>query len=256
MLLLEIFKQRTVHNLHSMHQLITEARKTKTQTQNTADDLFRERPNYELDATRPTRDVELKRASRNQTKQETSNIRLDQHSANLLSQLDQSGLRDDRYPDDIPPRRPGTEIATRNTDIATRSNDLSTEMGEPNWHRIENLPGYMKSAIRAMGRQVFAPLTNTDIEDIDVIANVMGSGPNSDTELKLVGSYLRQNGTRDTEAELDFNRTVLQGYKADIQIWTAADKEYLTVKDHAGHYIYSWPKSDSKNFNLFRPTLD
>jgi len=51
---------------------------------------------------------------------------------------------------------------------------------------------------------------------------------------------------------MDFNETVLRGYKADIQIWTAGDTEFLTVKDHAGHYIYSWPTEDSKNFNLFK----
>lgn len=263
MRLQETFIQKTIHNLHSLHKQISEA---KTTTQTKVDDLFKQKTNYELDnlfkdtkhdlaRSKHSRNVELKRANRNETRNATQNVTIDQQSSDLLSQLQNSDIRDTKIRNDIEPKQPGTDIATRSTDLKTTNSNLSTQLNEPTWHKVENLPGYMSSAIRGIGRQMFSPITNTDIEDIDIIANVNSSGPNTDTELQTVGSYLKKYGTRNTEAELDFNQSVLSGYRADIQIWTADDREFLTVKDHAGQYIYSWPKSDSKNFNLFKPQL-
>jgi len=224
------------------------------------DDLFGTHHFHAPASSNKPKSVNLKQAGSQRTRQAVSGVQMDQRSNDLLGQLDQSGLEDDRpmrqranmAMGEPKPKPPGTDVAVRGQDIATRNTDVSTEGAEPNWHKIEDLPGYMKSAVRAIGRKVFAPMTNTDIEDVDIIANLNGSGPNDDEELRQVGAYLRRNGQRQAEAEMDFNQTVLQGYKADIQIWTAADREFLTVKDHAGHYIYSWPIEDSKNFNLFK----
>jgi len=247
--------------LAQWNQLVFEAdrsRPTKTNQRDVnMDDLLNDRP-FNAPSNRPgTRNVQKQQAGRERTRRDVSGVQMDQHSSDFLNQIDQSGLEDDRpartrntmgRPE---PRPPGTEVAIRGQGLANRNTDVSTDLTEPNWHKIEDLPGYMKSGIRAIGRAIFRPLTNTDIEDIDIIANVNGSGPNTDEEIRQVGSYLRRNGERQTEAELDFNQTVLQGYRADIQIWVVGDTEFMTVKDHAGHYIYSWPVSDSKNFNLF-----
>lgn len=253
---------RIPQHLKNMSQLIVEAKrptKTRTAGEVDLDSIFGSprkvnplAPSGEPQSPDVSRSPELKRAGRSATQRAAAGVRLDPRSQELLGNLEASGLQDDR---EVRPRRPGTELARQSRDLATRSTDISTEQGEPSWHKIEDLPGYMKSAIRAMGRQIFSPLTNTDIEDIDVIANLGGSGPNADEELRVVGSYLRRNGTRDVQAEMDFNQTVLRGYKADIQLWKAGGREYLTVKDHAGHYIYSWPEEDSKSFNLMRPRL-
>lgn len=249
--------------LAKWNQLIFEADKpkpTKTQSDEVnMDDIFNT-SHFNAPTNRPkSGNVQKKQAGSAKTKQAVSGIQMDQRSNDLLNQLDQSGLEDDRpararnTTGGIPePKPPGNEVAVRGQNISKRGTDISTDAAEPNWHKIEDLPGYMKSAVRAIGRKVFEPLTNTDIEDIDVIANLNGSGPNTDEELKLVGSYLKRNGTRQSEAEIDFNQTVLRGYKADVQIWTAGDLEFLTVKDFQGQYIYSWPVSDSKNFNLFK----
>lgn len=250
--------KESVSPLKQWNELIFEAdkpkpTKTKLGDEVNLDDLFGTHHFHAPASSNKPKTVNLKQAGSQRTRQAVSGVQMDQQSNDLLGQLDQSGLEDDR------PMRQRANIAMGEpepkppgTDVARRGTDVSTEGAEPNWHKIEDLPGYMKSAVRAIGRKVFAPMTNTDIEDIDIIANLNGSGPNDDEELRQVGAYLRRNGQRQAEAEMDFNQTVLQGYKADIQIWTAADREFLTVKDHAGHYIYSWPAEDSKNFNLFK----
>lgn len=253
--------KESINPLSKWNKLLFEAdrpKPTKTnQRDANLDDLLNDRPFNAPSNRSGTRNVQKQQAGRDRTRQDVSGVRMDQRSSDFLNQIDQSGLEDDRpartrntmgRPE---PRPPGTEVAIRGQDLANRNTQLSTDLTEPNWHKIEDLPGYMKSGIRAIGRAIFGPLTNTDIEDIDVIANVNGSGPNSDEEIRQVGAYLRRHGTRQSETEMDFNRTVLQGYRADCQIWVVDDTEFMTVKDHAGHYIYSWPTSDSKNFNLF-----
>lgn len=267
MLLNEIFsKKKSVSVLEQMNQLIAEA--DRPDPKRTA---FKDPKAVDLDsifgpgktsspivpssnrapnADQPQKGNATKtRAGSAKTRQAASGVNVDDRSAELLAQLHASGMKDDR---EIEPKTPGTDVAIKGNDVANRSTELSLDGVEPEWHNVKDLPGYMSSAIRAMGRQIFAPLTLTDIEDIDVLANVNGSGPNSDEEIRQVGAYLRRKATRNTEAELDFNQSVLRGYKADIQIWVDGSTEYLTVKDHAGHYIYSWPLSDSKSFDLFK----
>lgn len=249
--------------LCEMHQLFEAGEKSKTQTKMNLgnevnlDDLFNPKPKHNIAAAKQNRNVELKKANREQTQRAVGNVRMDDRSASFLSQIANSDLEDDRpartrTPDVRPePKTPGQELARTGNALSNTSTELTKKgVPEPNWHQVENLPGYMVSAIRAIGRRIFSPLTNTDMEDIDILANVNGSGPNSDEEIKLVGGYLRANGQRNFEGEMDFNQSVLQGYKADIQLWVAGDREYLTVKDHAGQYIYSWPLTDSKSFDL------
>lgn len=249
--------------LCEMHQLFEAGEKSKTQTKMNfgnevnLDDLFSPKPKHNIAAAKQNRNVELKRATKDQTARAVGNVRMDDRSQSFLSQIANSDLEDDRpartrTPDARPePKTPGQELARTGNSLANTSTDLAKKgIPEPNWHQVENLPGYMVSAIRAIGRRIFSPLTNTDMEDIDILANVNGSGPNTDAEIKLVSGYLQTNGQRNFEGEMDFNQSVLQGYKADIQLWVAGDREYLAVKDHAGQYIYSWPLTDSKSFDV------
>ena len=50
------------------------------------------------------------------------------------------------------------------------------------FHSVENLPGYLDDAIRMMGQKVFASLTATPIEEINVLANLGDQGPNEQNE--------------------------------------------------------------------------
>ena len=116
---------------------------------------------------------------------------------------------------------------------------------EPEWHMVKHLPGYMSKAIRALGRQVFAPFTSTKIEDIQVVAHV-GGGPNTEAEVNSISRYVSGHGTRDKVAELAFQK-VLPDYKAQVVSYNCEGITFFMVKDFAGHYIYAWPEIDSKD---------
>lgn len=117
---------------------------------------------------------------------------------------------------------------------------------DPQFHQVKNLPGYMSRAIRAMGRETFKNYTNTPIEDISVIANLGGQGPNSEREINAVASWLKQNGTKLDASELGFG-DMIPGYSAQTMLYSTAGMRFLVVKDFAGGYIYVWPEGSSSN---------
>lgn len=115
----------------------------------------------------------------------------------------------------------------------------------PEWHMVKHLPGYLSSGIRAIGRKVFEPFTKTPIENIQVLANVQGQGPNTQTEINSVVNYLLKKGVRSTDAELYFSEKI-PNYSASVKIFKAGGHTFFVVKDFAGAYIYSWPSSTEK----------
>ena len=117
---------------------------------------------------------------------------------------------------------------------------------DPQFHQVKNLPGYMSRAIRAMGRETFKNYTDTPVEDISVLANLGGQGPNSEREINAVSSWLKQNGTKLDASELGFG-DMIPGYSAQTMLYSTAGMRFLVVKDFAGGYIYVWPEGSSSN---------
>lgn len=113
----------------------------------------------------------------------------------------------------------------------------------PEWHMVKSLPGYMASAIRHIGRRVFSPFTRTPLEKIQVIANLMGQGPNTDREVNAVAGYLQKNVPQDRKATLEFTEKI-PDYGADIAVYKDKGVTYLLCSDFAGKYIYAWPSDD------------
>ena len=113
------------------------------------------------------------------------------------------------------------------------------------FHSVENLPGYMDDAIRMMGQKVFASLTATPIEDINVLANLGDQGPNEQRELNAVAGMVNAYGERRGDYEMKFDR-ILPGYEADIRVYEYKDQIFCLVKDFAGSYVYSWPAENKK----------
>jgi len=114
---------------------------------------------------------------------------------------------------------------------------------EPEWHMVKHLPGYLAQPIRAIGRGVFKALTRTPLEQIQVIANLMGQGPNEDREVNAVTAFLVKNGLRERDAEIVFHKYI-PDYGAEIKLFKALGITFLLVKDFAGHYIYAWPSDE------------
>lgn len=138
---------------------------------------------------------------------------------------------------------------------------ISTAVAVPEieWHQVRNLPGYLKNAIRAMGRKEMAKRTNTPLEDIVTIAYLQPSGqrtadtesrPNTQAELVLVANYLRQHAQA-LGAPSTGHGPDIPGYRAEVREYLLQGIRFHVVRDFiddnlVGHYIYAWPESDSK----------
>jgi hypothetical protein len=131
-------------------------------------------------------------------------------------------------------------------------NDLANIGGEiaaageqyPEWHTINNLPGYMKNAIRAMGRGNFRMFTRTDLEDIITIANLGGKGPNTEAEVKAVAGWLMQNAENLGPVDIDYSE-IMPGYEPEVVEFRTDKTRFHVVRDPGGVYIYAYPEKDA-----------
>lgn len=189
-------------------------------------------------------DLTLRKAGEAKTREKMQDAKMGFKSFLHFLNMDLTGLEDKIDP------TVSTEMIVRpetaNLPKVINSAMRVAGMVEPEWHMVKHLPGYMSQGIRAIGRQVFTPFTKTKIEDIQVIASLGGSGPNSTTEINSVAKFLLDHGTKSTEASMQFHDRI-PGYEADMKVYTFANYTFLLVKDHAGNYIYSWPSTDNKN---------
>ena len=142
------------------------------------------------------------------------------------------------------PETRGTKLVVKEKLPAVVDKDNATESDiEPEWHQVKHLPGYLSSPIRALGRQVFGAFTKTPIEDIHVLADLGGRGPNNMREIDAVAGWLQKNGMKDTHAKMHFQRSI-PGYKAELIVYRARGRTFLLVRDFAGKYAYAWPSID------------
>jgi hypothetical protein len=114
----------------------------------------------------------------------------------------------------------------------------------PTWHKVANLPGNMSRAILTLGKALFKAFTNTPTEDIVMIGNVGGQGPNSTREVRSVANWVVKNGKPVDTATIDFDRTI-PGYTAEVKHYTIGGIRFKLVTDQFGDYIYAWPEADS-----------
>jgi hypothetical protein len=114
----------------------------------------------------------------------------------------------------------------------------------PQFHKVANLPGNMSRGIRTLGRHLFRSLTRTPTDDIWMIANLGGQGPNTRKEVNAVANWVRNHGDDLGDGNIDFDATI-PGYNADIRQYSADGIRWLLVNDEFGNYIYSWPEQDS-----------
>lgn len=153
---------------------------------------------------------------------------LNDRAANYLQGLHASSITDDS---ELPiPVTPENLPAIISTAVGRYGQDVK-------WHMVKNLPVYMSSAIRSIGRQVFAPFTKTPIEKIQVLSSLT----NSDHELSVIGDWIAKNGRKNDRMTMQFEK-VFPGYDAQIDVWQAEGYTFVVVKDFMGKYIYAWPE--------------
>jgi len=114
----------------------------------------------------------------------------------------------------------------------------------PTWHTVANLPGNMSRAILTLGKALFRAFTRTPTEDIVMIGNVGGQGPNTTREVRSVANWVVEHGRPVDTASIDFGATI-PGYRADVKHYVVGGIRFKIVKDQFGDYIYCWPEADS-----------
>lgn len=191
----------------------------------------------------------LKKATKAKTRAATQGVNLGaagpqamRHMMDLSSNLDQIDTSQEQDIDldqdeegyEPVPTTPENLPAVINKDV------MAQGKVEPEWHMVKHLPGFVSKPIRAMGRQLFRAFTSTPIEKVNVLANLMGSGPNSKQEMNAVAGTVHRLGRRLTEAEIEFE-SIMPGYSASTKIYEYKGYVFMLVQDFAGHYVYSWP---------------
>ena len=199
------------------------------------------------DAPRATAAPERRKASAADTARATAGI----HNPAMAQRL--AGMRnielepeDDwaGFPDEEPEMALDTEVRTANLPAIAGANLQAAGVQSPDFHKVSNLPGNMSRAIRSLGKQLFRSMTRTPTDDIYVVANLGGQGPNSTQEVNAVAGWVRKNGDALGPGNIDFDTTI-PGYNANIHQYSAGGIRWLLVQDEFGNYIYSWPESDS-----------
>jgi hypothetical protein len=195
----------------------------------------------------PAAAPERKKASAAQTAQATQGIH-NPRMGDLLSRMRNIELEpeDDDWgfaePDSD--TAVSTEVNTANLPAIAGQALQAAGTQSPDFHKVSNLPGNMSRAIRSLGKQLFRTLTRTPTEDVYVVANLGGQGPNSTAEVNAVANWVRKNGEDLGNGNIDFDTTI-PGYNATIKQYSAGGIRWLLVQDEFGNYIYSWPESDS-----------
>ena len=204
-------------------------------------------------AARPEPDAEpeaepdsRRRASQQDTQRATQNIAPNDRMRDMLSRMRdiEADPDDPGYPDQEPTELPDVRVTTQNLPAVAGQALQAAGAVNPDFHKVANLPGNMSRAIRTMGRALFRSLTRTDTDNIWMVGNLQGQGPNSRQEVNGVAAWVRDNGERVTTGDIDFD-TSIPGYTADIQQWRAGGIRWLLVRDEFGDYVYSWPEQDS-----------
>jgi hypothetical protein len=163
--------------------------------------------------------------------------RMNHDAMNDLPDDDDQNLSDG---DNTDPKEPGNDVANVETGVRAAGK------AKANWMGVDQLPGYMQTGIRRMGRVVFSPLTKTRLEDMSIIANLGGHGPNKQMELDAVAKYAQSNATQTRDLAMSFG-DMIPGYEPDAKVYVTPHDTYLVVQDEMGRYIYSWESKDTKD---------
>jgi hypothetical protein len=222
------------------------------------DDLFATKPeqplaNREPEADRDSRSAdnepqapERRRASQSDTLRAAGSVQPNQRMRDLLGRMRDidADPADTGYPDPDQQNLPQVDVNTRNLPSVAASNLRAAGVQEPDFHKVANLPGNMSRAIRTLGKALFRSFTNTPTENIWMLGNLGGQGPNSTAEVNAVANWARENGEEVSTGDINFDTTI-PGYSAEIKQYRAGGIRWFLVRDEFGTYIYSWPESDS-----------
>lgn len=198
-------------------------------------------------ASGPQTTSDLKRGTRADTTRATANIAPNAAAMDMLSRInvpvDDAGV--DEPENAVVPHEPITPDHVPAT-ISRAIAMTDPHAINPTWHAVAHLPGNMSRAILTLGKALFRAFTKTPTEEIVMIGNVGGQGPNSTREVNAVANWVREHGHEVDDANIDFDQTI-PGYSAQVKHYVANSIRFKIVRDQFGDYIYAWPEHDSLN---------
>jgi hypothetical protein len=230
---------------------LQEATKTKTKSKiNIGPDLDTpvDQPLANREPEQPRQEPEtpeLRKSSQANTRAKTAGLSTPR-MGDLLSRMRDidADPEDDWAGFDEPEPNIAVRVDTENLPAVAGQKLQAAGVQNPEFHKVSNLPGNMQRAIRSLGKQLFRSMTRTPTEDIWMIANLGGQGPNSSAEVNAVANWVRKTGEDLGPGDIDFD-TSIPGYNANIHQYTAGGIRWLLVQDEFGNYIYSWPENQS-----------
>ena len=233
-------------------------KKTTTKTKTKPDvnyDPFQQQPDQPL-TNRPEKPQgqqrpqgpTIRRASQADTQRAAAGVRLPpeamRHLQNLGNIEIDPNLADYPARPDEPEFLPSTRVNTENLPTVAGQALAAEGITSPAFHQVASLPGNMSRMIRQLGKLLFGSMTTTATEDIYMIGNLGGQGPNTRMDVNSVANFVREHGEDLGPGDIDFDR-VMPGYTAQTHQYVAAGIRWLLVRDFAGEYIYCWPEADS-----------
>ena len=188
---------------------------------------------------------EMRRAGQRDTQRAAGNIN-NPRMHDLLSRMRdiEADPDDPGYPEPDNADVPAVRVDNRNLPAVAGHALATAGVHNPDFYKVANLPGNMNRAIRTLGRHLFRSMTRTPTDDIWMVANLGGQGPNTSAEVNAVAGWVRENGEDLGDGNIDFDTTI-PGYNADIRQYSAAGIRWLLVRDEFGNYVYTWPEHDS-----------
>ena len=189
----------------------------------------------------------MRQATAAATRRAAGNIAPTDQMRDMLSRMRDIEIDPDLadYPEDEPTFDVDVNVNTENLPAVAGQAIAAAGETSPEFHQVARLPGNMSRMIRQLGKALFGSMTNTPTEDIYMIGNLGGQGPNTRMEVNAVANFVRENGQDLGPGDIDFD-AVMPGYSAQTHQYEAAGIRWLLVKDFAGEYIYAWPEADSK----------
>jgi len=189
---------------------------------------------------------EFKKASQSDTLRASQSV-FTPDMAQMLSRMRDIDVDPDDpgYPTD-PSQEVVPHVTVDNLPAVAQGNLAAAGIQNPDWHKVANLPGNMRQGIRRLGRELFGSMTNTPTDEIYMVGDLGGRGPNSHLEVNSVMNWIQEHGQDLGPGDIDFDR-IIPGYQAETHQYSAGGIRWLVVQDQFGNYIYAWPEDQSKN---------
>jgi len=167
----------------------------------------------------------IRKASQTDTQRAAAGVRLPPEAMRHLNNLGNididPNLADYPARPEEPEFLPSTQVNTENLPAVAGQALAAEGIASPEFHQVASLPGNMSRMIRQLGKLLFGSMTTTATEDIYMIGNLGGQGPNTRMDVNSVANFVREQGEDLGPGDIDFDQ-IMPGYSAETHQYVAA----------------------------------